>query len=199
MSVWFQSPFLSYSTTPNLGCLLTAILDLIIQCSVTCHMAGLILHMWSPKALVLGDLYWGQCQRREVFFHHWLADLGLCWCGQSLYPPCPGFPGSRHYPSCSSLHGPCIGVGTDWTSSRSTYGSLPYSGPAVAWFLGFFQRWAMETAMNYYSQPGLPQIWNVQLNCLSQLDISVWCRCQEWEDKWSVRRRDERVACFQTT
>ena len=31
----------------------------------------------------------------------------------------------------------------------------------------------MEIEMNYYSQPGLPQIWNVQLNCLGQLDISV--------------------------
>lgn len=140
-----------------------------IQCSVICHMAGLILHMWSPKALVLGNLYWGQCQRREVFFPHWLADPGLCWCGQSLYSPCPGFPCSRHHPSCSSLCGPCIGVGTDWT--RSCSGLILRALPAG--------EGGVEIAVNYYSQPGLPQIWNVQVNCLGQLDISVWCRCQE--------------------
>lgn len=55
----------------------------------------------------------------------------------------------------------------------------------------------VEIAMNYSSQPGSLQVWYVELNCLIQSDILVWCRRQEWENKW-CGRRDERVVCLQT-
>lgn len=55
----------------------------------------------------------------------------------------------------------------------------------------------VEIAMNYSSQSGSLQVWYVELNCLIQSDILVWCRWQEWENKW-CGRRDERVVCLQT-
>lgn len=175
MSVWFQSLFLNYHNPKSR---LSAKSDIGFNDPVFCdmphgrpyspHVISQSFGAWKPllgpmseEGSVLPSL---ACWPRSVLVwsvtvaHH--AQDSLVADTSSLLQP---------------LCGPCIGVGTDWTRSRSTHGPV-LQWPAVAWILRLFPpagRGAVEIAVNYYSQPGLPQIWMYRSTVLLVRHLSV--------------------------